>query len=147
MCFQIVKIVTVSLYCVLLFKFLGVCRRAMGSLLDILQGHQPEELSREPTSVVDPMFDILLELASESESSSSDQVYLWIFCKPLSVHYNIKSVSFRNSSVQTVFCLNMYKLSTYKSFVTSVFQVQHRRRPIHPSLIRRLPSQSCRGLR
>ncbi len=46
----------------------------MGSLLDILQGHQPEELSREPTSVVDPMFDILLELASESESSSSDQV-------------------------------------------------------------------------
>ena len=56
----------------------------MGSLLDILQGHQPEELSREPTSVVDPMFDILLELASESESSS-DQVFLWIFYKsPLS---------------------------------------------------------------
>lgn len=47
----------------------------MGSLLDILQGHQPEELSREPASVVDPMFDILLELASESESSSSDQVF------------------------------------------------------------------------
>ena len=47
----------------------------MGSLLDILQGHQPEELSREPTSVVDPMFDILLELASESEVVSNDQVY------------------------------------------------------------------------
>jgi hypothetical protein len=46
----------------------------MGSLLDILQGHQPEELSREPTSVVDPMFDILLELASESDVVTNDQV-------------------------------------------------------------------------
>jgi hypothetical protein len=46
----------------------------MASLLDILQGHQPEELSREPTSVIDPMFDILLELASESEVVTNDQV-------------------------------------------------------------------------
>ena len=50
----------------------------MGSLLDILQGHQPEELSREPTSVVDSMFDILLELASESEVVSNDQVIISI---------------------------------------------------------------------
>ena len=50
----------------------------MGSLLDILQGHQPEELSREPTSVVDSMFDILLELASESEVVSNDQVIITI---------------------------------------------------------------------
>ena len=52
----------------------GVCRRAMASLLDILQGHQPEELSREPSSVIDPMFDILLELASASEGSTNDHV-------------------------------------------------------------------------
>ena len=58
----------------LTFSFSGVCRRAMASLLDILQGHLPEELSREPTSVIDPMFDILLELASESETANNDQV-------------------------------------------------------------------------
>ena len=54
----------------------------MGSLLDILQGHQPEELSREPTSVVDSMFDILLELASESEVVSNDQVIISILDSP-----------------------------------------------------------------
>lgn len=42
----------------------------MNALLDILQGHQPEELSREPASVVDPMFEILLELATENDSGS-----------------------------------------------------------------------------
>ena len=60
------------------FSFTGVCRRAMASLLDILQGHQPEELSREPTSVIDPMFDILLELASESETVNNDQVWMML---------------------------------------------------------------------
>jgi hypothetical protein len=50
----------------------------MASLLDILQGHQPEELSREPTSVIDPMFDILLELSSESEVVTNDQVEIYI---------------------------------------------------------------------
>lgn len=41
----------------------------MSSLLDILQGHQPEELGREPTATIESMFDILMELATSSESS------------------------------------------------------------------------------
>jgi len=52
----------------------GVCRRALASLLNILQGHLPEELSREPASVVDPMFEILLELAATNEPSTSEHV-------------------------------------------------------------------------
>jgi len=41
----------------------------MSSLLDILQGHQPEELSREPSGTVESMFEILMELATSAETS------------------------------------------------------------------------------
>ncbi len=47
--------------------FPGVCARALRSLLDILRGLQPEELCREPPSVMEPMFRTLLELASLQE--------------------------------------------------------------------------------
>ena len=42
----------------------SVCRRALASLLNILQGLQPEELAHEPSSITDPTFEMLLELAS-----------------------------------------------------------------------------------
>ena len=42
----------------------NVCRRALTSLLNILQGLQPEELAQEPASVMEPTFETLLELAS-----------------------------------------------------------------------------------
>ncbi len=41
-----------------------ICKKALSSLLNILQGLQPEELSNEPASVIGPMFDTLLELSS-----------------------------------------------------------------------------------
>ena len=42
----------------------SVCRRALASLLNILQGLQPEELACEPSNITDPTFEMLLELAS-----------------------------------------------------------------------------------
>ena len=42
----------------------SVCRRALASLLNILQGLQPEELAHEPSNITDPTFEMLLELAS-----------------------------------------------------------------------------------
>ena len=42
----------------------NVCRRALTSLLNILQGLQPEELAQEPASVMEPTFETLLQLAS-----------------------------------------------------------------------------------
>ncbi len=51
-------------------SFPGVCARALRSLLDILQGLQPEELSREPPAVMESMFRTLLELASLSDPPS-----------------------------------------------------------------------------
>ena len=47
----------------------SVCKRALASLLNILQGLQPEELAQEPASIMDPTFETLLELAS-SESGA-----------------------------------------------------------------------------
>ena len=58
-------------------SFPTVCRRALDSLLNILQGLQPEELAREPSLVMESMFDTLLDLAStplhEDEGNSTDR--------------------------------------------------------------------------
>ena len=43
-----------------------VCQRGLQSLLDVLQGLQPEDLKEEPESVMESMFSSLLELASRS---------------------------------------------------------------------------------
>jgi E3 ubiquitin-protein ligase MYCBP2 len=42
----------------------AICKRGLQSLLDVLQGLQPEELRDEPESVLETMFTTLLELAS-----------------------------------------------------------------------------------
>ena len=42
----------------------SVCKRGLQSLLDVLQGLQPEELREEPEAVLETMFTTLLELAS-----------------------------------------------------------------------------------
>ena len=41
-----------------------ICQRGLSSLLDVLQGLQPEDLRDEPESVMETMFTSLLELAS-----------------------------------------------------------------------------------
>ena len=48
-----------------------ICRKALESLADILGGLQPEELSNEPNTNIDPMFETLLELAT-IDSSDDD---------------------------------------------------------------------------
>jgi hypothetical protein len=51
-------------------SFPAVCSRALGALLNILQGLRPEELAREPPSVMEPMFLTLLELAAPHDAST-----------------------------------------------------------------------------
>ena len=48
-----------------------ICLRALESLLNILQGLQPEELSKDPLSITEPLFNVLLELASSSSNSKN----------------------------------------------------------------------------
>ena len=45
-------------------QYPSICRRALESLSDILGGLQPEELANEPPTVIEPMFDTLLELTT-----------------------------------------------------------------------------------
>ena len=51
----------------------SVCRRALASLLNILQGLQPEELACEPSNITDPTFEMLLELASSDPATKAYQ--------------------------------------------------------------------------
>ena len=71
----------------------NVCRRALTSLLNILQGLQPEELAQEPASVMEPTFETLLELASSVSPTAleagagsglvTNEIYLlFAFLKP-----------------------------------------------------------------
>lgn len=41
-----------------------LCTKALMALLDVLQGQQPEGLKCEPSDVIDPLFDLLLDLAT-----------------------------------------------------------------------------------
>ena len=54
-------------------EFPSICKRALDSLFNILQGLQPEELMNEPVSVMDPMFQTLLDLADSSNVPSGSK--------------------------------------------------------------------------
>ena len=41
---------------------------------DILGGLSPEELSKEPSNIIDPMFDTLLELATNDQQNSDEEI-------------------------------------------------------------------------
>lgn len=42
----------------------NLCTKSLAALLDILQGQSPEGLKGEPLEVIDPLFELLLELAT-----------------------------------------------------------------------------------
>lgn len=42
----------------------SLCTKALCALLDVLQGQTPEGLKNEPADVIDPLFDLLLDLAT-----------------------------------------------------------------------------------
>ncbi|KAJ9574765.1 hypothetical protein L9F63_008079, partial [Diploptera punctata] len=48
-----------------------LCTKALGALLDVVQGQQPEGLKNEPTEVIDPLFDLLLDLATSHGPESA----------------------------------------------------------------------------
>ncbi|GLH12984.1 Probable E3 ubiquitin-protein ligase HERC2 [Gryllus bimaculatus] len=52
----------------------ALCTKALGALLDVLQGQQPEGLKDEPAEVLDALFDLLLNLATSHgpESAAAD---------------------------------------------------------------------------
>ena len=41
---------------------------------DILGGLSPEELSKEPSNIIDPMFDTLLELATNDQQNTDEEI-------------------------------------------------------------------------
>ena len=54
-------------------EFPSICKKALESLFNILQGLQPEELVKEPANVTEPMFEILLDLASGGDMAGTSQ--------------------------------------------------------------------------
>ncbi|PNF26995.1 hypothetical protein B7P43_G12699 [Cryptotermes secundus] len=48
-----------------------LCTKALAALLDVVQGQQPEGLKSEPTEVIDPLFDLLLDLATSHGPESA----------------------------------------------------------------------------
>ena len=54
-----------------------ICKKALSSLLNIVQGLQPEEMCKDPSAVMEPLFQTLLELASavpvQAEAASSSK--------------------------------------------------------------------------
>ncbi|XP_031781072.1 E3 ubiquitin-protein ligase MYCBP2 isoform X6 [Nasonia vitripennis] len=48
-----------------------LCTKALGALLDVLQGQLPEGLKSEPDEVIDPLFDLLLDLATSHGPESA----------------------------------------------------------------------------
>lgn len=46
----------------------SLCSRALKSLLDMLQGQQPEGLKYEPSEVMDTLFDLLLDISSSPQT-------------------------------------------------------------------------------
>ena len=69
-----------------------ICRKALESLADILGGLQPEELSNEPNTIIDPMFETLLELAT-IDSSDDDIRSLASCCLLRYAFFSVKSNS------------------------------------------------------
>eukprot|EP00095_Tigriopus_kingsejongensis_P005847 maker-scaffold697_size109876-snap-gene-0.24 protein:Tk05847 transcript:maker-scaffold697_size109876-snap-gene-0.24-mRNA-1 annotation:"e3 ubiquitin-protein ligase mycbp2 isoform x1" len=49
-----------------------ICQKALASLLDIIQGLQPEELAREPPLIMAAMFDTLMDLAGAAQDGRAD---------------------------------------------------------------------------
>lgn len=49
----------------------SLCTKALRALLDVLQGQTPEGLKSEPSDVIDPLFDLLLDLATSHGPESS----------------------------------------------------------------------------
>ncbi|XP_054276655.1 E3 ubiquitin-protein ligase MYCBP2-like [Macrosteles quadrilineatus] len=58
------------------FTYPELCTKALSALLDVVQGQQPEGLKAEPAEVIEPLFKLLLELAtgvgSEAAGSRND---------------------------------------------------------------------------
>ncbi|KAK9891452.1 hypothetical protein WA026_014685 [Henosepilachna vigintioctopunctata] len=48
-----------------------LCTKALSALLDVLQGQSPEGLKSEPMDIIDPLFDLLLDLATLHGPESS----------------------------------------------------------------------------
>ncbi|XP_043286736.1 E3 ubiquitin-protein ligase MYCBP2 isoform X2 [Venturia canescens] len=48
-----------------------LCTKALSALLDVLQGQLPEGLKSEPDDVIDPLFDLLLDLATSHGPEST----------------------------------------------------------------------------
>ena len=86
-----------------------ICRKALESLADILGGLQPEELSNEPNTIIDPMFETLLELATID--SSDDDIRSLASCCLLRYAFFFSEIKF------TFFVF--FPRNTYHDFISA----------------------------
>ncbi|XP_073976386.1 MYC binding protein highwire isoform X3 [Rhodnius prolixus] len=54
----------------------ALCSKALSALLDVVQGHQPEGLKLEPAEVIEPLLELLLELATIAPETGSEATHL-----------------------------------------------------------------------
>ncbi|XP_073828633.1 E3 ubiquitin-protein ligase highwire-like [Musca autumnalis] len=62
------------------------CSKALKALLDVIQGQQPESFKHEPEELINPLYDLLLDLAtmsSTTESGNSETDWSAVACSAL----------------------------------------------------------------
>ena len=59
------------------FQHSELCAKTLNSLLNILQGYHPESLRNEPAETIQPLFDLLMEMATYriQENTTHDSEY------------------------------------------------------------------------
>lgn len=62
-----------------------LCSKALKALLDVIQGQQPESFKHEPDELINPLYDLLLDLAtmSATESGSNEGDWSAVACSAL----------------------------------------------------------------
>lgn len=62
-----------------------LCSKALKALLDVIQGQQPESFKHEPEELINPLYDLLLDLGTmnTSENGSSDGDWSAVACSAL----------------------------------------------------------------
>lgn len=60
-----------------------LCSKALKALLDIIQGQEPESFKQEPEELINPLYDLLLELSSMPYSNEAESEWSAMACSSL----------------------------------------------------------------
>ncbi|KAL9885814.1 MYC binding protein highwire isoform 2-T2 [Glossina fuscipes fuscipes] len=60
-----------------------LCSKALKALLDVIQGQQPESFKREPEELINPLYDLLLDLTTMTTTTAAEGDWSGIACSAL----------------------------------------------------------------